>query len=952
VAISYQNSTSAATSGSATTAITAPAHSGLSAGDLLVATWAGEFVAADTQTLPPNFVLLEESLAGTSQHLVTAVGVADGTETDFTFTNSTSRNHAVWVDRYTGDFDATSINNVVDSVSQPDAGAAATAYVAPSADAGSETNTLVACGYEHQSTGGTRSFDNGVTDRGNIASTSVVRRASSGSKIQAASGVTGATTLTDASSRWNGATVVIKEQAGEPPATETLRPDTGGTVTNLSAYDATKINEPVDTDDAEWLTGTDPSGATGLTNGPEFVDGPATATAWSGATGASWGTYANVIDTSDATLSTVTLAATNTDYQNYLSFAAGDFSDIPAGSIITGISIDFRHTIGTANRVQQHITLATANGTTVGDEVNVGTNSVSTTALAAVTNGVKTIDAFGAFPTRDQLATGFGIRLRQRRSNTSTISIYSIKATVTYTAPGSTVHTEVRIPLTAVVGDIDEAAPSTVNVRIRPLGNGAGNPQVRVEAYETTDINTLGTLKATPIANTNVTANGTLTGTIPGGSISNFNNAALKVVGTGVAGKLVEFGAAELVAPLATTILAGTTRAISYDIRALVGQNRQILFDVYGLTGQSRTLAFDVRGRAGQSRQILYDVRAFATALRQISYDIRGYATATRQVRYDVYGLAGASRQILYDVVAAALMAGVSRQILYDVRALAGQTRQVRYDVYGLAGQSRTLTFDVRALVGQSRQILYDVYGRAGQSRQIRYDVYDLAGVSRQIRYDVRAFATALRQILYHVYGRTTITRQILYDIYNRAGTSRQIRYDVRGLAGASRDVLFDVLANAILAGISRQILYDVHARAGTARQIRYDVYGRAGTSREISYDLREFAGVERTVLFDVYNRASASRQIRYDVYDLAGLEREILYDVFGLVGVERQILYNIASFLVEYAIELEGRLIAPVEFERRLIEAAELEPDSLEALQLESTIREGIALDRRLEPR
>lgn len=232
--ITYQNSTSAATSGTTAVTVSPTAHSGLAAGNLLVAAWDASWQATDTQTLPTGFVQLEKAGPGTAtENMIVAVKIATGAETQFDFTNSVARHQAVWVDRWTGTFDATVLNNIVDSTLAESLAVSQTTYVAPSVDSLGATNTLVACSFGSlNATGAGRSYNNSVTEIGVAASLTTIRRAHSASKMQAAAGLTGATTLTDTSNRWIAVTTVIKEVAAaatsliwEPvsPLTRTLR---------------------------------------------------------------------------------------------------------------------------------------------------------------------------------------------------------------------------------------------------------------------------------------------------------------------------------------------------------------------------------------------------------------------------------------------------------------------------------------------------------------------------------------------------------------------------------------------------------------------------------------------------------------------------------------------------------------------------------------------------------
>ena len=142
-------------------------------------------------------------------------------------------------------------------------------------------------------------------------------------------------------------------------------------------------------------------------------------------------------------------------------------------------------------------------------------------------------------PTRAQLITGtFGLRLRQRRSNTSTITVYSIKVTVTYSQPGSSVNTQADVTLADPLGRVLETgmASGQITARIRKSGNGS-NPQGRIEFR-----NACWHPPWTPIANTTITesdADGQiLCGTFNQAIITDKTDVVARFVGTGAAGGL------------------------------------------------------------------------------------------------------------------------------------------------------------------------------------------------------------------------------------------------------------------------------------------------------------------------------------------------------------------------------------------------------------------------------
>jgi hypothetical protein len=374
---------------------------------------------------------------------------------------------------------------------------------------------------------------------------------------KATAGSVGSNTITAASLAGNMAGLALAfKEATATGTTERLSPDaileqSGGSV--AAVIGDLQEDPDVDTTDTDGLipaTPTQPQ--TGLTNGPEYVDAPASATAWTGGTGATWGTYANVIDTSETTNSTVTLGSTNTDYQNFFSFAAGDWSDIPSNAIITGIAVTVRSSIGTAARVQHHIALATANGSLLAgaSELNLASNSVATTTLGASTNTEKTVNAFGAFPTRAQLISGtFGVRFRQRRSNTSTITIYSIKATVTYDIPGAVgSNTVVRTSFGTPTNTLENGT-GLQKFRARVDRVGSGSPTARIELYES------GSSKSVASSDVAITSSTVIelawnafALTTPSGA-----NVEARVVGTGVEGGAVAIYSIEWNATVQTT---------------------------------------------------------------------------------------------------------------------------------------------------------------------------------------------------------------------------------------------------------------------------------------------------------------------------------------------------------------------------------------------------------------
>lgn len=326
--------------------------------------------------------------------------------------------------------------------------------------------------------------------------------------------------------------------------TETLVPTTGGAVTNLSAYDATKIDELTSADDGVWLTGTDPSPTPG-SNGPQYptnaMVNPAT-----GLATPTWTNGTNATDSSDTTTATVALAATNTDNGSYFSFPTTSFAGIPSGATIDAISLEIKHQAGTANRWQTHVQLGTANGTLIGAEKNVIDNTAGSTATMPSTLQTNTVDTFSAMPTRADLVSGtFGFRLRFRRSNTSTYTFYYAKMTVSYTPAGTTTNTEVRAPMGDPVDALATgAATGTIRALVRKLGSGS-NPTAVVTVR-----NAAGTSLATAVASTAVssTSGVVLSGTFDQSVISDKTDVVVWVTATGAAGGLVEVGAINWVA--------------------------------------------------------------------------------------------------------------------------------------------------------------------------------------------------------------------------------------------------------------------------------------------------------------------------------------------------------------------------------------------------------------------
>lgn len=314
----------------------------------------------------------------------------------------------------------------------------------------------------------------------------------------------------------------------DPPAAAALAEDP----------DASTLTDP--------LTLADPSGSpTNLSN--VYPNGNATA---SGQTGFAWATGGgvNVTDASDTTFSTE--ASATTTKADYFSFASGAFGAIPAGSVINSITVTIKHRAGTANRVTPFLQLGTANGSLIGSEVNATTNVAGGAGTLGTTAGgiTNTVTAFGALPTLAQLQTsgaaGFGVRLRITRSNSATYDLYSIKVTVNYTPPGSTIDTKAEVLLADPVGSLQSGVGTgEIRVALNKKGSGA-SPSFRAEIHE----NASATVLATPIADTSITVSGSVTllsGVFDESVLTNKNNAEVWLIGTGAAGGAVEFDAVE-----------------------------------------------------------------------------------------------------------------------------------------------------------------------------------------------------------------------------------------------------------------------------------------------------------------------------------------------------------------------------------------------------------------------
>ncbi len=175
--------------------------------------------------------------------------------------------------------------------------------------------------------------------------------------------------------------------------------------------------------------------ATISSNGPEYVDAIAQAT---GLTATSWTSSANTTDTSDSTVGTFALGANTTDYGSFFSHLAADWTDLPSNAQIEDVSVTIRMRGQTASRLTAWLRQETANATALGVESTINAGSALSTTL---TDYTLTASAnFGQVPTRAQLVTGtYGFRLRMQRSNTVTAELASIKTTVTYSTPSTTI---------------------------------------------------------------------------------------------------------------------------------------------------------------------------------------------------------------------------------------------------------------------------------------------------------------------------------------------------------------------------------------------------------------------------------------------------------------------------------------------------------------------------------
>jgi hypothetical protein len=711
-------------------------------------------------------------------------------------------------------------------------------------------------------------------------------------------------------------------------------------------------------------------------NGPEYVDGPATATAWSGGTSAAWGTYANVIDTSETTFSTVTLAATNTDYQNFFNFAAADWSDLPANAVITGMSVTVRSTIGTTGRVQHHVALATANGTLLAgaSELNLATNTVATTTLGVSTDTEKTVSAFGAFPTRAQLISGtFGVRLRQRRSNTSVINIYSIKATVTYEVPVNTdYHVSFPTPTSELI-----AGAGLQEFRQAIYVDGAGAPTGELRLYENgTQIGPAlwsGTVTGTIADPTEVSATWDATGRTA-------SQIEARFVGTGVLGGTARLHSIEWNAVMLAAATATRTAQIGYAVSSLAGKSAAASFHVYNYATQNRSFVHNVYSLTSQARALLYNVLALASGTRALRYDAFALAAQVRQLRFDVYERSTKNATISYNISTLAGRPGVlsfnlagltgrSAPALFDTYALASKGAQIRYDIYVRAGAPREVLYEVRALASSLRALRYDVLANAilaSKSADLSYAVRALAQGQGEALYDLYAHVSKNGQLRYDIAGLAGLNRNVLYNTCGLSTTSGQVLYALRGLSGDARTLLYNVLSTALLASKSADILYDVAALtmlASRLAELRYDIYGRTLHLGEVRYDLYGRAALASQLMYAVRAHVSRSGEIRYhvsalagsagtslfDVYVLAGAPRTLLYDVAGPVGKQGIILYRVEQLGADLIFLVEGGVLPALEMDSRVRGALAFQRDTYRANEFASEVSSATGLDRRI---
>ena len=351
--------------------------------------------------------------------------------------------------------------------------------------------------------------------------------------------------------------------AGGPPTEDLVPSGAPTTQTGLTgAY--TAIDDPTDPalDDGDWMTGTDPSGTAGTTQNHAAQDPDTPSQAVTGFTATTLTSEANIFDTSDATAATHAPGTNGVDYGRYFQFNAADFSGIPSDATINSIAVRVRAGTSNANRLSLWMQVMAANGgTVIGQEGQTDGGTALPTTVQDY--GANTSPALNAVPTRAQLVSGtFGVRLRWRRTNTVTLSLYRIQVTVNYTTagtPGSTTATEVIVPLSdPSTITPDAAANGTLKMLVRKLGNGitGGNPTVIGELRE-------GTTVRGSISSQTVSGEHEFTALVDQSTIVDWTNLNFRMRSNGVSGALVELGAARFVA---TGTSAPTTSRVSKDV--------------------------------------------------------------------------------------------------------------------------------------------------------------------------------------------------------------------------------------------------------------------------------------------------------------------------------------------------------------------------------------------------
>lgn len=381
--------------------------------------------------------------------------------------------------------------------------------------------------------------------------------------------------LANANTRFVGIAFGIRSAGAPTPEappleTERLVPNLEVAQVGLPNGALTDVDDDPTAPDASWKTAaSDPTAPTadqtGLTNGPEYVDAIAGAT---GQTAAVWTNQANALDTSESTAATY--AVPSGGGASYFSWAAADWSDIPSNAIITDIALRVRLAASNANRASVFFQLGTSNGNLIGNEGQAdGGTAIPTTNQEY---GANLSPALGVVPTRAQLVTGtFGVRIRMTRGGqTVTVSLYSVKMTVTYTIPGvagETRATSYRVGLTAPSRALEPiGGGSKVRAYVRRRGAGTANPPARLEVLEAGN----NTVLATALANTDITSSTGqyIEGGFDPGVLADISGANLevRVASDGANGALVEVGAIDVLAGLSTVTVnyingAGLSRA-------------------------------------------------------------------------------------------------------------------------------------------------------------------------------------------------------------------------------------------------------------------------------------------------------------------------------------------------------------------------------------------------------